>query len=119
MKAPERLTRQIERRSQSENQSAPSGPTVMTAGRVDDPGIGNSVIAPVGETRPTRPAKPSRNHRMPSGPATMSPPPPFGVGMSKVVTVPVGVIRPIRLGTEAFPQSVNQTLPSGPEQTPA
>jgi hypothetical protein len=36
----------------SVNQSLPSGPVVMSQGKLDEPGIGNRVMVPDGVTRP-------------------------------------------------------------------
>lgn len=56
----------------SVNQRFPSGPGVMPEGELKGVGIGNSVKAPEGDTRPMLLALYSVNHRFPSGPAVIS-----------------------------------------------
>ena len=55
----------------SVNQSAPSGPTVMSAAKASGVGIGYSVILPLVVMRPIRLPRISVNQSAPSGPATI------------------------------------------------
>src|SRR6266545_1542010 len=77
------------------NQMLPSGPDVMSKGRLSGNGIGNSVMAPAVVIRPILLPGPSVNHRLPSGPAAI----PVGAlpaGRANSETAPVAVTRPIR-----------------------
>ena len=56
----------------SVNQSAPSGPTVMSAANAPGVASGYSVTTPLVVMRPIRSPFDSVNHSAPSGPATMS-----------------------------------------------
>src|ERR1700730_5516535 len=96
------------------NQTLPSGPSTIIAGRLSGVRIANSLTLPDAVTRAMRFALSSANHRLPSLPPTISAgPAPLGNSIS--VRVPVVLSRPMRL-----PEcSVNQRLPSAPNVIPA
>src|SRR5437899_5239044 len=94
----------------SVNHKLPSGPVVMSSGKLPLVGTGNSVITPAGVILPILSPPPSANHKLPSGPLVMS----CGrlplVGMGNSVFTPAVVILPIW-----FPEvSVNHGFQSGP-----
>ena len=55
----------------SVNQRFPSGPVAMSRAKLPGTAIGNSVRAPVGESRPMRSPRSSTNQTFPSGPAVI------------------------------------------------
>src|SRR5215471_851729 len=75
------------------SQRSPPGPAVKYQGA----STGNSVMAPVGVTRPIRSGTISANQTFPSGPSVMSVGLLFAFGRLNSVIVPVGVIRPTLL----------------------
>lgn len=77
-------------------------------------GTGNSVIAPVGVTRPILLPANSVNQRLPSAPVVITRGSALRVGRVHSLTPPEGVIRPTLLALI----SANQTFPSGPELSP-
>src|SRR5436189_29846 len=91
----------------------------MPAGDSDEFESRNSVITPVGVTRPIPAVPGSTNHRLPTGPAVFPSGRLTAVGTGYSVTVPLGMMRLILLpALVPVPASVNQTLPSGPAAMP-
>src|ERR1043166_7953149 len=93
----------------SVNQMVPSCSAIMPEGLLPAVGIANSVIVPVGVTRPSLLAAMSNsvNQIEPSGAAVMANGLLCGVGIGNSVMVPEGVMRPILLPSI----SVNQRSP--------
>jgi len=79
------------------NQRAPSGPAVMSDGKLSGVGMANSVMVPAVVIRPILLAPNSVNQRAPSGPAVMPTGKLLAVGRANSVMTPAVVIRPILL----------------------
>src|SRR5262249_30858761 len=80
-------------------------------------GIGYSVIAPAGVTRPNLSKLDSTNQRFPSGPAVMPSGRLSNVGIVNTVTTPAVVMRPMAVAEKS--RSANHRPPSGPVVIPS
>src|SRR5881394_166478 len=94
----------------SVNQRAPSGPVVMSWGRLGDVMMGKSVMTPAVVMRPilsgARPIDDSENQSAPSGPATIPQGAVFGL-TGNWLNAPAVVSLPM----DTKPPSVNQSAP--------
>src|SRR2546425_7392711 len=96
-------------RPKAVNQSAPSGPVVISLGRLPAPGTWNSLTLPAVVMRPISPPR-STNQSAPSGPAVIPNGEAPEVGMGNSLQLPPVVTRPVLLPLT----SVDPSAPAQP-----